>query len=254
MTTMVRLFDASTSMLGPDRVEAIAGTSKLARDGHIVEMKGMDTRAFMRSGTILWSHDPNVPVGTPAATRVDGDGNLRITIDFAPIGMSDRADEVRRLVKAGIIRNLSIGFDPIESKPLDPKNPRRGMHITRSELLEVSFVSVPADVGAVVTARAGIGPSRGGFFASLDARGQRFSTVSSVPAHVGAVVTSRAGIGPSRGGFFASLNARGQTFSTEPAYNKANRSAKLDHLTAEQRADFEERQRAVRRLSRVPWA
>ncbi len=155
MTVMTRLLESHTTALGPNRVEAIAGTSNKARDGHIVRMSGMDTSAFLRSGTILFNHDPSKPVGIPVSGRVDSGGNLRLVIDFAGEGLSKHADEVRNLVKAGILRNLSIGFDPLEMEPLDPRNPRGGQLITRSELLEVSVVGVPADVGAVVTARSG---------------------------------------------------------------------------------------------------
>jgi HK97 family phage prohead protease len=149
-----RYFDTAMKSLGPNEVEVIAGTSNLARDGHVVDMAGLDMRAFMRSGTILFQHDPAVPVGIPSGGRVDSGGALRLGITFAPQGDSDDADKIRRLVKSGMIRNLSIGFNPLVSEPLDPTKPRAGQRIVRSELLEVSFVSVPADTGAVVTARA----------------------------------------------------------------------------------------------------
>jgi HK97 family phage prohead protease len=157
MNRITRLLPTSTTVLGPNRVEAIAGTSAKARDGHIVDMRGMDLSAFMRSGTILWGHDPDQPVGVPVSCSVDSAGNLRLTVDFAPEGTSPRADEIRNLVKAGIVRNMSIGFAPIDMEPLDPRNPRSGQRITRCELIEVSFVSVPSDTGAIVTARAGSG-------------------------------------------------------------------------------------------------
>jgi hypothetical protein len=86
--------DTSTSVL-PEPVEAIAGTSNLARDGHVVDMRGMDTQAFMRAGTILWAHDQQQPVGNPVSCYVDGGGNLRIVVDFAPEGVSSTADEIR---------------------------------------------------------------------------------------------------------------------------------------------------------------
>jgi hypothetical protein len=57
------------------------------------------------------------------------------------------------LVKSGIINCVSIGFDPIDGTPLDPKRPYAGKRYTEWELLECSFVSVPADTGAIVSAR-----------------------------------------------------------------------------------------------------
>ena len=49
---------------------------------------------------------------------------------------------------------MSISFDPLDGEPLDPRKPRGGQRFVDWELLELSAVSVPSDVGAVVTARA----------------------------------------------------------------------------------------------------
>jgi hypothetical protein len=74
--------------------------------------------------------------------------------EFAPIGISSRADEVRALVKSGVVTGVSCGFDILESQPHDKnKGPRGGLRITKSRLLEVSFVAVPADAYAGVIAR-----------------------------------------------------------------------------------------------------
>jgi HK97 family phage prohead protease len=153
MNMLHRFLDTALKTVGENEIECIAGTSDIARDKHIVEMRNLDMRAFLKSGTILWQHDPNVAVGIPNSGRVDSSGMLRLGITFAPDGASEDADRVRRLVKSGIVRNLSIGFDVIDATPIDPKQPRGGLRIIRAELLEASFVSVPADVGAVVTAR-----------------------------------------------------------------------------------------------------
>ncbi len=144
---------ASAEFQTPTRVEVIAGTSNRARDGHIVEIRGMDFSAFLRSGTILWCHDQKCPVGRPLTCQVDASGNLRVTIEFAPEGASETSDEVRALVKAGIVRNVSMSFLPLEQTPIDPRKPKAGSKISRSELWEVSFCSVPIDTGAVVTHR-----------------------------------------------------------------------------------------------------
>jgi HK97 family phage prohead protease len=159
MESLRRFFDTTTNTLGPNEVEVIAGTSDLARDGHVVEMSGMDMRTFLRSGVILFNHDASVPVGIPNNARVGPDGKLRLGIKFAPDGDSDDADKVRRLVKSGIIRCISIGFTAIDAVPLDPKRPRDGLRIKRSELNEVSVVSIGADTGAVVTARSTVAPA-----------------------------------------------------------------------------------------------
>ena len=150
---MIRSVLATTvSQLGDDEVEVVMATSDLARDGHVLVAGGCDLQAYRTNPIILWQHDPNHPVATSPNVTVDGD-KITARIRFAPIGISHKADEVRGLVKAGVINAVSVGWDTLECEPLDPKRPRGGQRITKWALLECSFVSVPADTGAVVTAR-----------------------------------------------------------------------------------------------------
>jgi hypothetical protein len=73
------------------------------------------------------------------------DGALRGFLQLAPEGTSPRIDEVIRLVKAGILRTVSVGFVPIESEPMASG----GTKFIRSELRECSLVSIPANHHAV---------------------------------------------------------------------------------------------------------
>src|SRR5215472_9897127 len=84
---------------------------------------------------------------------------LEAQVDFAPQGVSDIADQVCGLVKAGVINAVSIGSQPLDQEPLDPRDRRAGTKISRSELLECSFVALPADRNAIVLERS-FGPAR----------------------------------------------------------------------------------------------
>lgn len=153
MTTMRKLIRAQINTLGDDEVEVVMSTAALARDGHVLIPQGCVLDNYRANPICLWSHDPDKPVGNAETVGVGAD-QIAARVRFAPTGISRKADEVRGLTKAGVIRAVSVGFEPIEMEPLDPKKPRGGQRITKWELLELSFVSVPADPGAVVTARA----------------------------------------------------------------------------------------------------
>jgi len=138
--------------LGEDEVEIVMSTGNLARDGHILEPAGADIDTYRSNPIVLWQHDPRTPVATAPEVVLDGN-KIRARVRFASRGISEKADEIRGLVKDGIINAVSVGFDPIDGAPIDPKKPKGGQHFTRWALLECSFVSIPADTGAIVTAR-----------------------------------------------------------------------------------------------------
>ncbi len=153
MTMIRKLVRAQINVLGDDEVEVVMSTAALARDGHVLVPQGCLLDNYRANPIVLWSHDPDKPIGN-AENIVVGADQVSARIRFAPLGISLKADEIRGLMKSGVIRAVSVGFDPVEMEPLDPKRPRGGQRIASWELLELSAVSVPADTGAMVTARA----------------------------------------------------------------------------------------------------
>jgi len=150
---MMQRFMGTVENLGEREVGIVAATSDRGRDGHVLEPAGIDTTNYLRNPIVLWSHERESPVGVAMAVGVEN-GALAARVEFAPEGVSVKADEICALVKGGIVCGVSIGFEPIEAVPLDPsKGSRGGLHITSSQLLEISFCSVPVDVGARVVAR-----------------------------------------------------------------------------------------------------
>jgi HK97 family phage prohead protease len=152
MTMIRKMVPARLTQLGDDEVLVTMSTGVLARDGHILVPSGAQLDNYRRNPIVLWQHDPSWPVARASEISADAEA-ITARVTFAPIGVSKIADETRGLVKAGIVIAVSVGFDPIDAEPLDPKKPKGGQRITKWELLECSFVSVPADTGAVVTAR-----------------------------------------------------------------------------------------------------
>lgn len=131
-----------------------AVTSRLGCDGHVLVPSGVDLSEYRKAPVILWQHLASSPVARCTSIGLV-DGEVRASAEFAPAGTSAAVDEAFGCVKSGVVGAVSVGFDIVDAEPLDPKKGSRGgLCIKRSNLLEISIVSVPADMGALITERA----------------------------------------------------------------------------------------------------
>lgn len=126
---------------GDGDFEVIATTDAVDRDGEIIKADGWELANYQQNPVILWAHDYKIPpVG--AVTSIERMGNgLKVKGVFAK---TDLGQELRKLYDDGMLRTVSVGFIPKE---------RQGNTITRAELLEVSFVPVPANPQALTLRR-----------------------------------------------------------------------------------------------------
>ena len=139
---------------------AMITTDALDRDAEVVLPTGMDKRDFMNNPVLLWMHDAQQPIGRILALyRQDNGWAMDAQIAPRPQGFQGdwRPDAVWGLLQAGVLRGVSIGFLPTDSRPPSKKDietygqsVRRV--ITRYRLCEVSLVSVPANQEALVLA------------------------------------------------------------------------------------------------------
>jgi HK97 family phage prohead protease/HK97 family phage major capsid protein len=118
----------------------------------IIASDGWDLSNFKKNPIALFNHKSDFPIGRWRGLRVE-DKQLRGHLQLAPEGTSPRIDEIRKLIEAGILRAVSVGFRPIEHESLDKKNPFSGHRYTKSELVETSLVSVPANPNALAVAK-----------------------------------------------------------------------------------------------------
>lgn len=122
---------------------AVATDASEDRDGEIVNPQGIDLNAFQRNPVLLWAHDYRVPPIGKVLEIVKQDNRILFRPKFA-IDISDHAKQIFALFKEGYLNAFSIGFMPKE---------RQGNIYTKSELLEISAVPVPANSNALVLAR-----------------------------------------------------------------------------------------------------
>lgn len=96
---------------------------------------------------ILWQHDMSEPIGKPISL-VETDRGLILQ---AEISRTSRGRDVLQLLRDGVVRALSIGFEPVvyDMDNTDPEKPVR--FIREARLVEVSVVTLGADANALIT-------------------------------------------------------------------------------------------------------
>jgi len=151
---MVRRFAGNgVTALSDYEIDVVVCTSTSdALDDDIWSIEGMDLTRYLLHPIVLWDHDMSQPIARATNLKKSGTA-ITARVTFPPEGASPKADEIRKLVKAGVITGVSAGILPTDAEPIDARNPRGGRRITQSILLEFSIVAVPADAGAGVTAR-----------------------------------------------------------------------------------------------------
>ena len=120
------------------------------RYGDVIDANGWVLDNFKKNPIALFNHRSDFPIGRWENLAIK-DGALRGHLHMAPKGTSDRIDELRALIDAGILRAVSVGFMPIESKARS--RTEMGELYLKQELVETSLVSVPANPNAVLTAK-----------------------------------------------------------------------------------------------------
>jgi HK97 family phage prohead protease len=127
-------------------ITGTASTPSTDRLGDIVEPMGL---AFKNPLPLLWQHRHDQPVGH---VRMDKptDAGITFTARLAdveePGNLKERIDEAWQSIKAGLVRGVSIGFRAIEKNYMD----KGGVRFIKSELVELSLVTVPANADATI--------------------------------------------------------------------------------------------------------
>jgi HK97 family phage prohead protease len=145
---MTVIHKTTVALAAGDPLTFVLSDATKDRMGDVIEPKGWQLDNFKQNPMALFNHNSSFPIGTWEDVKVQG-GRLIGKLKLAARGTSDRIDEIISLVEQGILRAVSVGFSPIERKPLDDG----GIRFTKQELLETSLVSIPANPAAVQLAK-----------------------------------------------------------------------------------------------------
>jgi HK97 family phage major capsid protein/HK97 family phage prohead protease len=132
----------------PRRFSGIATTPSVDRAGDIVEPEGAE---FALPIPFLWQHNSADPVGWITSAKVTAKG---ITIEGEvasvdePPALKSRLEEAWAMMKAGLVRGLSIGFQSLESARIEGSYARRYI---KWSWLELSAVTIPMNGDASIT-------------------------------------------------------------------------------------------------------
>ncbi len=150
--------------------EIVASTGDVDRMGDTINPNGWFLTNYKKNPVMLWGHDNSIPpVGRAEKIWIE-EGKLKIVAEFAPTPF---AQELEMLVRKGFLNTVSVGFLPLiyDEKgmiEIEGKMYRRmtdeevkkgmydndwGMKFDKQELLEVSWVGVPALPQALVQSR-----------------------------------------------------------------------------------------------------
>jgi len=121
-------------------LEAVITSRVVDRDLDVIEPRGLDTTGYMENAVLLDHHrHDELPVGRALALDVTDD-DVTALFEFAS---HPRARQIETLYAEKMLRAFSIGFLIKQTGPPVLKGARRT--IERSELVEVSCVSVPSN-------------------------------------------------------------------------------------------------------------
>lgn len=125
-------------------IEGIASTPTPDRMDDVVVPTGAKMALPL---PFLYQHNSGQPIGHVTAAKVTEAG-IAITAQIAK-GVAPFIDEAWALIKAGLVRGLSIGFRPIK----DPKPIKGsyGLRFEEWELMEISAVTIPANAEASIS-------------------------------------------------------------------------------------------------------
>jgi HK97 family phage major capsid protein len=129
-------------------IVGFASTPTPDRGDDVLESKGAQ---FQLPMPFLWQHKHGEPLGEVFAADVRPDGieiKARIVKVTEPGRLKDRLDEAWGSIKHKLVRGLSIGWRPVEFKPIPGTF---GIHATKWLWHETSAVTIPMNAEATIT-------------------------------------------------------------------------------------------------------
>jgi len=144
-------FGYTKSFTSKATVDVVMSEEVVDRMGDLVMASGWSVDNFRKNPVLLWGHDHGAPpIGTVTGVHVNREKQLLGQLNF---DMDDPfAESIANKFKSKILNAVSVGFRPIE---FEKNHKTGGIIFQKSELLELSAVSIPALPSALAKAYGG---------------------------------------------------------------------------------------------------
>jgi HK97 family phage prohead protease len=125
----------------------VVSTPEVDRYGTIIVPSGIDYQAYLNNPIVLAQHDSDKwPIGRCLGFAMNGE-NLEATIQIECI--TEEGKKLNKLINAGFVKAVSVGIIPNEYEEQTIDGQKVTVY-TKSELVEFSVVSVPANRQALL--------------------------------------------------------------------------------------------------------
>jgi len=135
---------------GGEPDEFVMSDASVDRMGDVINQDGWQFDQFKTIA--LFNHERDKILGSWTDVSVK-DGRLTGRLVWSKSTKWPYAQYLRDLVREGHLRACSVGFQPLETEPLNKSAPHKGQRFKKSILLECSLVSVPANPSALALAK-----------------------------------------------------------------------------------------------------
>ena len=126
-------------------------SENIDRDGDIIRQNGFDWSDYKKNPMVLFNHNKSIPIGSGVDWEMI-DGVWQAGIRFASKGVSEKADEIYRLIEDEIIRTVSIGFIPIDAGWVKIDE-RDVFEYRKIKMLEISVLALPSNADAALASK-----------------------------------------------------------------------------------------------------
>jgi len=133
-----------------DEISIVMSSVSEDRMRDTINQAGWKLDNFKANPVLLWGHDSfSPPIGKVKTAIVEG-GKLKAKgVEWVPKEVSPFAWSISEMVRLGFVKAVSVGFNPSKWSYRDDG----GVDFEEQELLELSFVSIPANPDALVEAK-----------------------------------------------------------------------------------------------------